>query len=244
MFYKNKFNIKSVFVLGSSSEVAKQICIKLAKKGCTRFHLLTRDLNNNKELINTLKKYNIPNLTQEIFDLNEETKEIPNVDQFDLYLITAGRLGDSELARNDLLEANKILNVNYGGLLRWLTAIATTERFNTKSKLWIFSSVAGDVGRPSNYHYGAAKAALTCFCNGLFLRAYRKPFSIRIFKAGYIYTRMSIGKAPKILCISPSKLAKIVLSNPNKRGIEYLPWWWSIIIKIVQIVPTSIKSKL
>ena len=27
-----------------------------------------------------------------------------------------------------------------------------------------------------------------------------KPFAVRIFKAGYISTRMTIGKAPKYLC--------------------------------------------
>ena len=32
----------------------------------------------------------------------------------------------------------------------------------------IISSVAGDMGRPSNFYYGAAKSALTIFAQGLF----------------------------------------------------------------------------
>ena len=43
---------------------------------------------------------------------------------------------------------------------------------------------------------------------------------------------------------SPKKLAKQILKHPNKRGIEYLPWWWSLIMFIVKILPSSITSKL
>ena len=58
------------------------------------------------------------------------------------------------------------------------------------------SSVAADIGRPSNYHYGASKAALTNFCEGMMLRCNDKPFNIRIIKvAGFISSPMTKGKA-------------------------------------------------
>ena len=144
----------------------------------------------------------------------------------------------------NISELIKITITNYSGLLKWLIAIATPERLNSLSRLWIFSSVAGEIGRPSNFSYGAAKAALSCFCQGLFLKAYKKPFAVRIFKAGYISTRMTIGKAPKYLCMNTKDLAKLVLKNPNRRGVEYIPWWWSLIMKILFIMPASITSKL
>ena len=52
----SKIDIKSAFVLGSSSEIARSICIELAKRGCTKFHLLARELENNKSLINFLNE--------------------------------------------------------------------------------------------------------------------------------------------------------------------------------------------
>ena len=110
--------------------------------------------------------------------------------------------------------------------------------------MWIISSVAGDRGRPSNYHYGAAKAALTIFCEGLLNRLHKKPFKIRIIKAGFIYTSMTIGKAPKILCASKEYVAKSLVNKPYKEGIEYLPFWWLFIMKLVSILPKSIISKL
>lgn len=244
MIRKSNTSIKSVFVLGSSSEIAREICIQLANNGCECFYLLARDLSKNKQLVKILKEKKIKNIIQDNFDLLNDAETIKKVDQYDLYIITAGFLGESDLASINISELIKITKTNYFGLLTWLIAIATPERLNSDSRLWIFSSVAGDIGRPSNYQYGAAKAALTCFCQGLFLRSYNKPFSVRIFKAGYIKTRMSIGKAPAILFLSPKKLAKIILKNPNKRGIEYLPWWWGFIMKIVKYLPKSLLAKL
>ena len=55
---------------------------------------------------------------------------------------------------------------------------------------------------------------------------------------------MTIGKVPKILCISPKCFAKKLMKNTYKRGIEYIPRWWKVIMLIVKILPTEIISKL
>ena len=55
---------------------------------------------------------------------------------------------------------------------------------------------------------------------------------------------MSYGKAPKILCIKTSKVAKILLKRPFKRGIEYMPWFWKPIMILIRILPNKIVSKL
>lgn len=239
-----KGDIKSTFVLGSTSEIAKYICIELAEKGCQKFHFLSRDLTKNKKLISFLKENYDAKITQEKFDLLSDQTNTPQINDFDLYLITAGYLGNSNLAMFDVSEAIKIVESNYLGLIRWLTSIFTIERLNKGGRLWVFSSVAGDLGRPSNYIYGSAKSALTCFCQGLLLRSYNKPFTVRIFKTGFVKTRMTIGKAPSALCMNPSSLAKVILRSPNKRGIEYLPWWWNLIMKFISLLPPVLTSRL
>ena len=223
--------IKSIFVLGSTSLIAQELCIELAKKGCSRFHLISRDPIKNKPLKETLIKKYSAFVTEEFTNLAEtdpNNSNFPEIENFDLYLITAGNLGDNFKAQTNLAETNAITRVNYTSILPWLLSIANEERLNTKSSLWIFSSVAADRGRPSNFVYGAAKAGLSTFCEGLIAKSQGKPFNIRLIKAGFMMTPMSEGKAPKILCIKPRTVAKYLLKNTKKHGTEYLPWWWSV----------------
>ena len=238
---------KSAFVIGGSSKVAYSICIKLAQNGCKRFHLVSRDLNRNNHLIQYLKNNYEVNITQEKYDLSLNNiikrNSLLEIGFYDLYVIAAGYLGDEGLAQEEALEALKIQSVNYINLLPWIINITNRNRINKKGSLWVFSSVASDRGRPSNYNYGASKAALTTFCEGILLRCQNKPFSVRIIKAGYIDTPMARG-APSFLCISPDKVAQYLMRRPYKRGIEYLPWWWIIVMFIVKRIPAKFASKL
>lgn len=240
--------ISSVFVLGSTSSVAESICFELAKRGCKRFHLVARNIKKNKNLISSLKNQFNVLITQEEHDLNNDFSKgqpfIPKVDEFDLYLITAGYLGKENYDKNDLIETMKINSINYISIIPWINEITKKERLLKPGRLWIFSSVAGDRGRPSNYHYGAAKAALTIFSEGLQLSCKNFPFRIRIIKAGFIESPMTRGKVPNFLCLKPSKLAKILLKRPNKEGIEYVSWWWSIIMLIIKVLPSKFVSKI
>jgi NAD(P)-dependent dehydrogenase (short-subunit alcohol dehydrogenase family) len=240
--------IRSAWVLGSTSEVARAICRELARRGCRRFQLVARNPEANLQLARELEEHCGAVVSTEQTDLLADAALAPQktvqVGEFDLYLITAGFLGDAERARTDTVEALRITAANYSGLLPWITAIATPERLARPGRLWVFSSVAADRGRPSNYHYGAAKAALTTLGEGLLLRCHGKPFCVRILKAGFMATPMTVGKAPSALCASPESVARDLLRRPNRRGIEYLPWWWSPFMLLIRLLPAPLAAKL
>ena len=242
---KNYF--KSAFILGGTSTIAKSICIKLAENGCKKFHLVSRDPAKNEQLVEKLRIFYKAEVTEEKNDLLLNTSLVnsfkPKVDFYDIYLIASGVIGNNHLANSNSKEALKINFINYAGILPWLIEIMTEERIKYKGSLWVLSSVASDRGRPSNYHYGASKAALSIYCEGLLLRCVNKPFSVRIIKAGYISTPMAAG-APRFLCTSPNKVASILIKEPYKRGIEYFPWWWNLIMIVVGKLPSYLAAKL
>lgn len=248
MATSDRNRVHSAFVLGSTSEVAKALCRELAHQGCRRFHLVARNDEANRNLADELTETFAAAVSVEQTDLLDdaalEPARRPDVGEFDLYLLTAGSLGDADLARTEAGEALRIMAANVTGLIPWITAIATPERLARPGRLWVFSSVAADRGRPSNYHYGAAKAALTVLCEGLLLRCHGQPFAVRIIKAGFMATPMTAGKAPPLLCASPASVARDLLRRPNRRGIEYLPWWWSPLMRLVRLLPAPIASKL
>lgn len=242
-----KMKIKSIFVLGSTSLIAKQICLDLAQKGCSEFHLISRNAFKNAPLKNILINDFKAKVTEEVIDLEDENlflENVPIIKDFDLYLITAGNLGNNDIAFNNLKEAKKINKINFYSLIPWLMAIVNSERINKNSRLWVFSSVASDRGRPSNYVYGASKAALSTFCEGLIGKCHNTKFKIRLIKAGFMDTPMSKDKVPAILAVSPKYVSKILLKEVDKSGIEYLPWWWLFIMKFVKLLPIKFLSKL
>ena len=120
-------NFKSAFILGSTSTVAKSICIKLAINGCNSFHLVCRDLKKNIDLVNLLQKQYKAKVTQEennlLSNCSIDNCFIPKIDFYDIYLISVGMLGDEKLAREDVSESLKINYVNYLGILPWITQI-------------------------------------------------------------------------------------------------------------------------
>jgi decaprenylphospho-beta-D-erythro-pentofuranosid-2-ulose 2-reductase len=248
MVTANPNRVQSAFVLGSTSEVSQAICRELARRGCRRFHLVARNDQANRQLADELRGTFAAEVSEEQTNLLADAALLParqpKVGDYDLYLITAGALGDSDLARSHASEALRIMAANVTGIIPWITAIATPERLARRGRLWVFSSVAADRGRPSNYHYGAAKAALTLLCEGLLLRCHGQPFSVRIIKAGFMATPMTAGKAPALLCASPRSVARDLLRRPNRRGIEYLPWWWSPLMRIICLLPAPIACKL
>jgi len=236
---------ESVFILGGSSEIAQEICLHLVRRGTKKIHLVSRKPIKNNLLIKRLTdEFNVEIINQKFDLLKEDLNIKPYVGFYDLYIIAAGYIGDSILANNDIKEALDIARVNYFSLIPWINSIASENRISKPGAMWILTSVAGDRGRPSNYHYGAAKAALTIFCEGLLNRLHKKPFKIRIIKAGFVYTSMSINKAPKILYVSKKYFAKTLINKPYKEGIEYLPFWWVLVMKIISILPKFIISKL
>ncbi len=240
--------IRSAFVLGSTSAVAVALCRALAGQGCTRFHLVARNGEANACFAAELRQNHYADVSLEPVELFAHATGAAAApiltEEFDLYLITAGSLGDAEHARISAREALAITAANYSGLLPWLMAIATPERLLRPGRLWVFSSVAADRGRPSNYPYGAAKAALTIFCEGLLLRCRSTPFAIQILKAGFMATPMTVGKAPALLCASPASIARTLLRQPERRGIRYLPWWWAPIMLLVRLLPAPMAAKL
>ena len=237
--------LRSAWVLGSTSTVANAICRGLAERGCRRFHLLARNLERNQALASELRERFGAEVSCETVDLLAPQPLQPQLTKvFDLYLVAAGNLGDAERARSDAAEAQAITQANFTGLIPWLTTIVSPERIQQPGALWVFSSVAADRGRPSNYHYGAAKAGLLRFCEGLLLRCHGTPFAVRILKAGFISSPMTDGKAPTALCASPEQIAADLLRRPFRRGIETIPWWWQPLMAVVRRLPARVAAKL
>ena len=110
----------------------------------------------------------------------------------------------------------------------------------------VISSVAGERGRYSNYLYGAAKAAVSTFCEGLRARLFHSGVHVLTIKPGYVNTPMTQGlPLPKLLVATPEKVAKdIVQAVKRKKNTLYTPHFWAVLMFGVKSIPNSIFKKL
>ncbi|MBL8831574.1 MAG: SDR family NAD(P)-dependent oxidoreductase, partial [Rhodospirillales bacterium] len=85
-------------------------------------------------------------------------------------------------------------------------------------------SVAGDRGRLKNYVYGAAKAGLHAYLQGLRARLVRKGVHVVTLKPGFVDTAMTWGLPGLFLVAPPSAVAEAALAAvAKKRDIVYAP---------------------
>ena len=110
----------------------------------------------------------------------------------------------------------------------------------------MISSVAGDRGRQSNYVYGAAKAGLSAFLQGLRNRLHDSGVQVLTIKPGFVSTPMTAHiEARGALWAQPEDIAAgIVKAIASRKDEVYLPGFWALIMLIVRAVPEIIFKRL
>jgi hypothetical protein len=87
----------------------------------------------------------------------------------DIALKAHGTLGGQKACEQDPALALKELYTNAMSTISLLTVLANMMEPQGQGTIAVISSVADDRGRPSNYVYGTAKAAVSAYCEGMML---------------------------------------------------------------------------
>ena len=164
----------------------------------------------------------------------------------DVLMITIGYLGDETKARNDFSEAAHIIQVNYTALVAILNIFANEMEKRGTGSIIAISSVAGERGRQSNYHYGSAKAGLTAFLSGLRNRLFSKGVHVMTVKPGFMNTRMTAGlKLPPLLTSSPKSVARqIYFAYRWRRSEIYVGGIWRWIMLGIRCIPEIVFKRM
>ncbi|MSP53980.1 MAG: SDR family NAD(P)-dependent oxidoreductase, partial [Gammaproteobacteria bacterium] len=123
----------------------------------------------------------------------------------DIVLIAYGSLPDQTVCENSVEKTIIEINVNGLSVVALLTALANEMLSQGAGTIAVISSVAGDRGRQSNYVYGAAKALLSTFLQGLRARLYKKNIQVLTIKPGFVDTPMTQDVKKNFLFASSEK---------------------------------------
>jgi short-subunit dehydrogenase len=159
-------------------------------------------------------------------------------------LAVAGQDDPAQAARDALL-ARRLIDATFTGCASLLTHAGAAMEAQGRGWICGISSVAGDRGRPSNYVYGAAKAGLTAFLEGL--RGRLHPAGVRVVtvKPGFVDTRLTFGRVRSALTAEPAAVARGIRRAVEKdRGTVYLPWFWRPVMFVIRVIPGPLFKRL
>lgn len=217
-----------MFLVARNSARLDQIAADLAAHGAVTPHVHTLDLND---------------FTLHQAMLDECFKTLASVD---IVLIAHGTLPDQGKCEQDVELTLREFSTNGLSVIALLTRLANPMAAQGAGTIAVISSVAGDRGRSSNYVYGAAKASVSTFCEGMRARLFRCGVRLLTVKPGFVDSPMTRNLAlPRLLTVAPDVVAADI-----KRGIEkgsntiYTPRFWALIMFCIRAVPGFLFKRL
>ena len=166
--------------------------------------------------------------------------------RIDIVLIAHGTLSDQKACENSADTAVAEIITNGTSTIALLTHFANVLEAQRSGTLAVISSVAGERGRPSNYVYGAAKAMVTVFCEGLRARLFKVGVHVLVIKPGFVATPMTAGLQllPLLTATPEAVAADIDTAVQRRRDVLFTPWFWRWIMLIIRLIPGAIFKKL
>ncbi len=240
----------TILLISANSDIAKACARCYAENGFDLV-LTSRNLEETKTLaqdIQTRYQRQAESLFLDVQDLNSHKPfldELVSRNQIAGCISFTGYLGDQTISQQDTQELIKITESNYLGVANLLEVIAAYFEARKEGFIVALTSVAGDRGRRSNYHYGAAKAALTAFLSGLRNRLAEHNVNVLTVKPGFMNTRMTSElDLPPLLTAQPDEVALAIYKAQQKqRHVIYVKGIWFFIMLIIKHIPESIFKK-
>jgi decaprenylphospho-beta-D-erythro-pentofuranosid-2-ulose 2-reductase len=164
---------------------------------------------------------------------------------FDTLIVSGGLFGLQAQLANDAHQLERLLQVNFTGtvVLCQMTAERMAERGG--GTICVFSSVAGDRARRSNYLYGASKAGLSAFLDGLGQAYAGRGVKVVCVKPGFVKTEMTAGLPAPPFAGEPEAVARTVVAAIDAgRSVVYTPAIWRAIMLLVRTLPRAVMQRL
>lgn len=243
--------MKRILIIGATSAIAEATARIFAARGDS-IVLAGRDTQQLNRIADDLRIRGADQAHTLELDANDFSKHESAIQHandhlggLDIALIAHGTLGNQSDCEKDFSLALKELNTNAISVMSLLTVLANRMQAQNSGQLAVIGSVAGDRGRPSNYVYGTAKAAVATFCEGLRARLYSHNVNVLLIKPGFVDTPMTAAFKKGPLWAKPDFIAKLIVHALDRRKDEvYAPKFWALIMLIIRTIPRPIFKRM
>jgi short-subunit dehydrogenase len=239
-------------VLGGTRGMGRALARLLVARG-HRVFLLGRDIGDLERSARDLEVRASSSQRVEIAlcDLERPDTFAPSLDAavralqgVDLVVVTAGAFATQETLENDPALLRRMLQVNFTNTVLFCEQVRQRVFTSGKGTLCVFSSVAGERGRSPVVLYGAAKAGLTRYLEGLDHRYHRSGLRVICVKPGFVKTSMTSGLRPPPFAGAPEQVAERVMAAIERgRPVVHAPGVWRLVMVIVRWLPRFVMRR-
>jgi len=165
--------------------------------------------------------------------------------EVDGVVLCYGAMAQESDAASDPQAARKMIEVNYASPVSILDRVAEDLEARESGFICAITSVAGDRGRATNFHYGSTKAALSTYLSGLRVRMARAGVTVTDVRPGMVDTKLTYGLPDLVLPAKPAAVARdIAAAIRNGKAVIYTPGFWALIMLVIRMIPTTIFKRL
>ena len=165
--------------------------------------------------------------------------------QVDTVLVAHGSLPDQPACERDIALAGEQIDINASGTVSLLGHVANHLQAQGRGCIAVITSVAGERGRQSNYVYGAAKAMVSTFLQGLRNRLYPAGVQVLDIRPGFVDSPMTAGFDKGPLWTQPESIAAVIVRGVDRgRSVTYAPWYWRYIMWVIRCLPEALFKRL
>lgn len=242
---------RTIVVIGATSAIA-QACMRLwLEQGAASVVLGGRDASRLDEVAADLRVRSPGSAIGAcVLDFDDPARIAADVAQLcrdaapDVVLVAHGALPDQEQCEQDLPKAGEALRINGLSPVLFAEAFAAQMERAGRGTLILLGSVAGDRGRRKNYVYGAAKAMLDRYAQGLQHRFAATAVRVVLVKPGPTDTPMT-ARLPVRGLASPQDVARRIVERASRGArVVYAPARWRAIMFVVRHLPRFIFDRL
>jgi decaprenylphospho-beta-D-erythro-pentofuranosid-2-ulose 2-reductase len=246
--------MKKVVVLGATKGMGRAMARQLALRGDALF-LLGRDA---ADLATSARDIEIRaaraggSIGTAVCDLEQPdgfTAALEAADAalggFDTVVVTAGLFAPQARLEVEPDFARRLLTADFANTVVFCEEARRRLLARGGGTLCVFSSVAGERGRKPVIIYGAAKAGLTHYLEGLDHKFHENGLRVICVKPGFVRTGMTAGLPAPPFAGEPEAVARdVVRALDRGRPVIYAPRIWGVIMLVIRTLPRFVMRKI
>ena len=224
--------VQSVLVVGGRSDIGQALIERLQRERALRVIRGVRSPQGPEELR---------------FDALDRASHGAFVDaafaggDIDLVVVAVGILGDQATDERDALAALAVIDTNLVGAVSVLIPIANRLRKQGHGAIVVLSSVAAERPRRANFVYGASKAGLDAFAQGLGDSLVGSGVNVLVVRPGFVRTKMTDGLADAPFATTPDVVAEEIVRALRRRAhTVWVPSRLRLVMAVVRHLPRPV----